>query len=77
MAEPRIIITDSEDQTRGYRITKWHEYNNYECIYCQYATLWRVKMEEHLDDGVHPWPYPGQYDDPESNDIDTTDPPYS
>ena len=78
MAKPRIIITDSEDQSRGYRITKWHRYNNYECIYCQYATLWLKQMEAHLAEGTHPWGYPGQYDEPQDeNVINPSDPPYS
>jgi len=76
--QPRVIITDSEDQSRGYRITLWHQYRNYECMYCQYATLWLKKMEVHLADGEHPWAYPGQYDEPKDEGIiDTSDPPYS
>lgn len=51
---------DEIDGIRGYKITKWHTYNNYECIYCQYATLWTAKMEKHQALGEHPWAYPGQ-----------------
>ena len=58
--EPLIIIPGDLDQARGYRIMEWRGYPNYECIYCQYATLWVGKMEKHQAIGEHPWAYPGQ-----------------
>ena len=58
MPTPLIIIPGDVDQNRGYRITKWHEHWNYECLYCQYSTLWLDKMEKHVDENVHVWAYP-------------------
>ena len=47
------------DRTRGYRVTSWRGYPNYECLYCQYATLWLNKMLDHLAQERHLWAYPG------------------
>lgn len=47
-----------EDRERGYRITKWHEHNNFECAQCQFATLWLERMQKHQLKGRHPWAYP-------------------
>jgi hypothetical protein len=58
-----LIIAPTQDDidlTVGYRITRWHEYKNYECVYCQYATLWLDKMKKHQAEDNHAWPYPGQ-----------------
>lgn len=52
-----------------YTITKWAERNgtlhdNYECVRCQFGTLYWDKMEEHLAtaDGIaghgHAWAFP-------------------
>lgn len=63
MPDPSLIIIPTQedlDSIRGYRINKWHEYKHYECIYCQYSTLWLPKMEEHQKENDHPWAYPGQ-----------------
>lgn len=62
MDEPLIVAPtqDEIDKLRGYRITKWQDWPNYECVYCQYATLWKNKIEKHLSVGDHPWAYPGQ-----------------
>ena len=60
MPKPLIVIPGDEDQNRGYRIGRWHEYVNYECIYCQYSTLWEEKMIKHQAESTHPWAYPGQ-----------------
>lgn len=59
---PRIILPTEEDidRVRGYRVTKWKTFDNYECVHCQYSTLWRPKMEKHLALGQHPWAYPSQ-----------------
>lgn len=52
----------------GYRMTKWGKFTNYECIKCQYSTLWIEKMNKHQRFDKHPWAYPGQFpkreDDP-------------
>ncbi len=58
MTEPLIIIPGDVDQNRGYRITKWKKFDNYECIHCQYSTLWIEKMEKHQAKDNHPWAYP-------------------
>lgn len=59
MPEPLIIIPGDLDQQRGYRITKWAgQYDNYECLSCQYATLWLERIQKHLQEGVHVWAYP-------------------
>lgn len=50
-----------EDLARGYTIETWREYDNFICVYCQFATLWLPKMEKHQALGRHPWAYPGQY----------------
>ncbi len=46
------------DAHRGYRVTKWKTFDNFECVRCQYATLWLEKMQKHLALGDHPWAYP-------------------
>lgn len=46
------------DSHRGYRVTKWRGHDNFECMKCQYATLWMEKMQKHLQEGAHPWAYP-------------------
>lgn len=69
MENESLIIqptTEDVDKIRGYRIVKWHEYKNYECVYCQYATLWLPRMEVHQAENDHPWAYPGQNPVPES-----------
>lgn len=63
MTEPsRIILptADDVDRVRGYRVTKWKTFDNYECVQCQYATLWLPKMQKHLALGRHPWGYPAE-----------------
>ena len=76
MPEPLILIPGDEDQNRGYRITKWKKYNNYECIYCQYSTLWLDKMQKHQSEGNHPWAYPGQNEKDLEQQIDLIEPEY-
>lgn len=56
--EPLIVIPGDVDQARGYRVTKWSTFDNYECLKCQYATLWVEKMLKHLASGLHVWSYP-------------------
>lgn len=51
---------DEIDNVRGFRETKWNSYPNFECIYCQYSTLWPEKMAKHQSEGIHVWAYPGQ-----------------
>ncbi len=46
------------DEERGYRITKWKTFDNFECIHCQYSTLWKDKIEKHLAESPHAWAYP-------------------
>lgn len=58
--KPLVVIPGDLDQERGYKIKVWAGYPNYECIYCQYATLWIGKMEKHQALGDHPWAFPGQ-----------------
>lgn len=58
MGEPLIIIPGDVDQARGYRVTKWKTFDNYECLQCQYSTIWIEKMQKHLDMGIHVWAYP-------------------
>ncbi len=62
MSDPLVKAATEEEviQLQGYRITKFKEYKNYECIYCQYATLWLSKMVKHQAENEHPWAYPGQ-----------------
>jgi hypothetical protein len=70
-----IILTDDDEQTRGFRVGKWRKHTNYKCIYCQYATLWKDKILKHIAEGVHPWPYPGTSEP--SDDVDlNADPEY-
>ena len=72
-----VIITPSQedvDKVRGYRIGQWNQYKNYECIYCQYSTLFIDKMAKHQAEDNHPWAYPGQ-NVPDA-DIDETVPIY-
>jgi hypothetical protein len=65
--ESKIVVPTTEeiDNLRGYRIGTWKTYKNYECIYCQYATLWPSKMEKHQAENDHPWAFPGQNELPE------------
>lgn len=48
------------DSHRGYRVTKWRTFDNFECLKCQYATLWLEKMLKHLQLGDHPWAFPSE-----------------
>lgn len=52
------------DSHRGYRVTKWKTFDNFECVKCQYATLWLEKMQKHLQAGVHSWAYPSLEETP-------------
>lgn len=63
MPEPLVILPNEDDTARalGYRVGKWRGYDNYECIYCQYSTLWIAKIKKHIEEGDHPWAFPGQY----------------
>lgn len=70
---PLIVLPGDLDQQRGYRISKWKTYDNYECIYCQYATLWLEKMHKHQLEGRHVWAYPGQNDEEELSEAPTSD----
>lgn len=56
--ESQAEITE-EDRLNGYRVTLWHQHKNYECLQCQYATLWLPKMLDHLAEDIHLWSYPG------------------
>lgn len=60
--EPLIVQPSTDDiaTIKGYKVTKWHEHDNYECLYCQYSTLWEGKMQKHQSQGDHPWAHPGQ-----------------
>lgn len=58
--EPLIVIPGDLDQQRGYRVGKWRQHDNFECIYCQFATLWIERMHKHQLEGRHEWAYPGQ-----------------
>lgn len=63
LAEPERSTTgmptqEQIDSHRGYRVTKWKTFDNFECVRCQYATLWLEKMQKHLQMGIHPWAYP-------------------
>lgn len=66
MPRPLIEIPGDIDQNWGYRVGKWREYPNYECIYCQYATLFLARMEKHQAEGQHPWAYPSETDSTEA-----------
>jgi hypothetical protein len=63
MSEPQRIVTGTPtqahiDSQRGYRMNKWKEFDNFQCLKCQFATLWLDKMLKHLQYGLHPWAYP-------------------
>lgn len=75
MPEPLIIIPGDIDQNRGYRVTKWHQHDNYECIYCQYATLWIEKMEKHQVEGTHVWSFPDSTMSDQLSDLPENDKP--
>lgn len=53
-------LPSAEDVARGYTVGKWREHDNFECLKCEYATLWEAKMQEHIDFGMHEWSKPGQ-----------------
>ena len=58
-----VIITPTQDdleKIQGFRVSMWRGFKNYECVFCQYATLWMDKMKKHQQDDRHPWAYPGQ-----------------
>jgi len=65
---------DEIDQLRGYRINKWNGHDNYVCLHCQYATIWKSKMEKHQAEDDHPWAYPGQ--NPPSVEDSSDEPEY-
>lgn len=71
--DPRIILPTAEDvdRVRGYRVTTWKTFDNYECVRCQYSTLWLEKMQKHLAIGKHPWAYPSQTEETLSEAVTT------
>lgn len=55
---PGMPTQEQIDSHRGYRMTTWKGHDNFECVKCQYATLWIEKMLKHLAAGKHVWAYP-------------------
>lgn len=68
-----MVTNTEEDLKRGYRVSKWKTYDNFECVRCQYSTLWIEKMQKHLQIGLHPWAYPAEDGPTLSKNIGTTD----
>lgn len=68
MKEPLIALSGDEDQARGYRIGMWKGSFNFECLSCEYATLFEEKMVAHITEGTHPWTSPGK-GEPQGEDI--------
>ena len=66
--EPLIALPGSDDQGRGYTIGMWHGHFNFECLTCEYATLWEEKMIAHMAEGLHPWTSPGKKTTPDDGD---------
>lgn len=72
MDEPIILIPNDLDQQRGYRVGKWNHsdregkptqtFDNYECLRCQYSTLFEARMIKHVQEGKHPWAFPSLQD---------------
>lgn len=58
--ESLISIPGDDDQARGYKIGMWRGSFNFECLHCEYATLWEEKMIAHVAEGTHPWTSPGK-----------------
>jgi len=58
-----VIITPTQaemDRFRGYSShNMWRGYKNYECLDCQYKTIYLDKMTKHIIAGVHVWAFPG------------------
>ena len=58
-----VIITPAQediDRVNGYKVGSgdWNGYKNYECLYCQYKTIFLEKMKKHQQEGEHPWAFP-------------------
>lgn len=48
-----------EDKVRGYVATVFGgKFPNYECVYCQFSTIFLPKMILHMAEDDHPWAYP-------------------
>lgn len=48
---------------QGFTLSIWHDaegkpFVNYVCEKCQYASLYGVKAQEHIKEGVHAWKRP-------------------
>lgn len=72
-----VIITPTQedlDEIREYRIGQWKHYKNYECIHCQYSTIYLEKIKKHVDEGIHDWCYPSST--PRVEVPDSDDPEY-
>lgn len=66
-------LQSAQDRQRGYRVTRWRTFDNYECVHCQYSTLWLPKMQKHLSIGQHLWAYPVEKSDKTLSAPMTTD----
>lgn len=65
----------ARDYTEGvdYIVTKWDVYDNYECVHCQFASLYKEKLHEHFQYEIyhqHKWAHPV----PKSEQIVTSGP---
>lgn len=74
--EPLIVLATQTqtDEIRGYKESKWHQWTNYECLFCQYSTLFQDKIVKHMDEGEHVWAFPSGVEVPE--EPESGDPTY-
>lgn len=68
-----VKFTD-EEIARGYRVGKWQEHKNYECVECQYSTIFLDKIQKHMENGVHDWSYPVPLEERQS--VESDEPTY-
>lgn len=61
-------VPEVTDEGRGYKVGRWDGWPNYECLKCQFKTLWTEVMEKHQLAGIHVWGIPGQHPKPKPSD---------
>jgi hypothetical protein len=60
LSTPKYVPEISEREL-GYRTSKWSQYINYDCMDCQYSSIFIEKIRKHRADGIHVWAYPVQH----------------
>lgn len=50
-------------QGKDYEVSKWKEFDNFECVHCEFSSLFIERMQLHFDNEskhLHIWNKPGK-----------------